>query len=262
MAQKPFFVQPLALGAIATGNEKTNRPATHLGEAYAGMLWESTGNSNLWVRGDLGSAQDIDFIGLLGTNALPGTTIRVRLGDTQGEVDGTADYDSGAVTLINPTPAFVPPKGYHAHIEAGAVYTKRWWRIDIGSHTGDFSASVLVLGKKIQPATYYEPQWQPGVRDLGAISFGRNGVPGVSSGTLEDTLAAKLAWLTEAEMETKFLPFAKSIGRTNPYFLCFDPEATSYRQARTHYGYNEDHWQFTKLGYDRWQAEISLLAVL
>ena len=262
MADKPFFVAPLALGTITTGNELTNRPASHLGETlYRGMVWQSSGNSNLWVRGDFGAAQDIDFVGLLGTNAQSGTTLRVRLGDSQAEVDGTADYDSTAVSLISPTPATVPTQGYHSHLELPSVQSKRWWRIDIGSHTGDFSASVLVLGKKVSPASYYEGQWQRSVRDLGGVTFSRNGVPGVTEGEKLRAAVWKMSWLTEQEMEEDFAPLDEAIGKSSPLYVCFDPAATSYRQARTYFGLAEDNPALTKLGYQRFEKQFQIISL-
>ncbi|KKW92977.1 hypothetical protein [Sphingobium chungbukense] len=261
MAEKPFFVVPLDLGTITTGNERANRPASHLGEfLYRGMVWQSDGNSNLWVCCDLGAAQDIDFVALLGTNAQSGTTIRVRLGDSQGEVDGTADYDSGAVALISPTPATVPAQGYHSHLELAAV-SKRWLRIDIGGHSGDFSASMLVVGKKVQPGSYYEGQWQRSVRDLGGVTFSRNGVAGVTAGGKMRAAVWKMSWLTESEMEENFAPMDMAIGKSSPLLACFDPAATSYRQARTYFGICEDQPALTKLGWNRFERQFQILSL-
>jgi hypothetical protein len=261
LAQKPFFVIPTPLGTVTSGNELANRPAAHLGEFYyRGMVWQSSGNANLWVDVNLLEAVDIDFVGVLAANAGPATTIRVRLGDSQAEVDGSADYDSGAVPFINPS--ITRDDGlYHAHIELPSVQTKQWLRIDIGSHTGDFQASMLVVGKKIAPSCYYETQWNRDVRDLGAVTFGRNGVPGVSKGARLRAIGYKLAWLNEAEMENTFSPLDENVGKTDPVFLCFDPEATAYRQRRTFFGFNEDQPSLAKRGSNRFERDFQFLSL-
>ena len=101
--QKPFAVIPNAFTVDATGNEKANRPAAHTAEFQnPGMVWESSGASSVWIRGYFSAPVEIDFLGLLGTNATDVTTMRLRLGDNAGEVDGAADYDSGAVLIRNP----------------------------------------------------------------------------------------------------------------------------------------------------------------
>ncbi|WP_310530746.1 discoidin domain-containing protein [Novosphingobium sp.] len=87
---KPFAVIPHPLGTVASGNELASRPALHLGEFKdPGMVWQSSGASSLWVRGDFGSNKIVNFCSVLSANALPGTQIRLRLGDTQAEADGS-----------------------------------------------------------------------------------------------------------------------------------------------------------------------------
>lgn len=242
---KPFFVRPITSATITTGNEKTNRPAAHLLiHRHVSMVWESDGNTDLWVRLDLGSAQEIDFVALLNTNAIAATDIRVRIGDDQTEVDGTADYDSTAIDLISPS--VTRENGlYHSHLELDSVYTKRWIRIDISSHTGDFRAAHLVIGKKIEPTYFYEPGAEFGIRDPRNTEINAYGV---SSGSdpddgapIQRTLRMRWPWMTEAEYEASFRPLVEGSARRIPFYLCFDPEANAYRQNRTFFGtFSED----------------------
>ena len=237
MALQPIFVRPLGLGTISTGNAATATPATHLAQTkHIGMVWGSSGNSNLWVRGDMGSAAAIDFVSLLSCNAQSGTTIRVRLGDTQAEVDGTAPYDSTALPLISP--AVTRESGlYHSHLELPSLQTRRWWRIDIGSHTGDFSAATLVLGKRITFTHFYDRGFERGTEDLGSIEIGRWGVPDITDGVIMRKLRFSLPWMTEAEYEDHVAPMVEAVGARTPIYCCFDPEATTRRQAKTYFGW-------------------------
>lgn len=241
MPQLPFVVVPTPLGTITTGNEISAKPAAHLNEFVdIGMTWKSSGNTNLWVRGNFGSAKPVDFVSLLGANAQAGTTLRLRLGDTQAEVDGTADYDSGAQTFISPS--ITSDDGlYHSHWSLPSVQTKQWWRIDIGSHTGDFEAANLILGQKVTPSRYYSAGFEMGVQDQGDIGFGRWGVVEQASGLIMRTLKFDLEWLTEAEEMTMFAPLMKKLGTRNPALWCFDPEPTTYRQAKTYFGVVKDN---------------------
>lgn len=240
MITQPFLVRPLPLGTVTTGNERSEKPAIHLGEVDAiGMTWQSNGNSNLWVRGDFGSAMPVDFVSLIHANAQSGTTIRLRLGDSQAEVDGTADYDSGALPFIDP--AITRTDGlYSSHLELPSLQTKRWWRIDIGSHSGDFDAATLVMGRKIGTARFYSPDFQFGVRDLGSLEISRWGIPDKQDGLTFRTLKFKLAWITDTEFETLIRPLSEIIGRRNVLFACFDPTATAYRQAKSYLGWLRD----------------------
>lgn len=237
MPQLPFVVIPTPLGTITTGNEISAKPASHLNEFLdIGMTWKSSGNTNLWVRGDFGSGgKKVDFVSLLGANAQAGTTIRFRFADTQAAVDGTADYDSGVQPFISPS--ITSDDGlYHSHWSLPFVHLKRWWRIDIGSHTGDFEAANLILGQKVTPSRYYSAGFEMGVQDQGDLEFGRWGVGDQTSGLILRTLKFDLEWLTETEEMTMFAPLMKKIGLRNPALWCFDPEATVYRQAKTYFG--------------------------
>jgi hypothetical protein len=240
MAQLPFAVVPLPLGTISTGNERTEKPAIHLGEVTAiGMVWGSNGNGNLWVRGDFGSAQTIDFASIVHANAQPSTTYRLRLADTQAAVDGAAAYDSGTLPLISPT--IVRDDGlYSSHLELPALQTRRWWRIDIGGHAGDFEAAKLVLGKRIAPSTYYSSGFQYGVEDLGSFSMTPWGIADSQDGLIFRSIQFTLGWLDDTDFETKFRPLAEKLGKRKAVFWCHDPSASPYRQAKTYLGWLRD----------------------
>jgi hypothetical protein len=261
MAGIPFIVDPLALGTLTTGNQRAAQPAAHLSETlYRSMVWRSNGASNVWIRGNFATAQAINFVAILGANAQSGTTIRIRLGDTQAAVDGTPSYDSGTIPFI--APAVTRANGvYHSHLELPSMQTRLWWRIDIGGHTGDFEASMLVMGAKVQPARYYETNWEVGVRDLGSITFSRNGVPGFTAGAKLRSLNYKLGWLTEAEADAMMAPLDEALGKTRPFYVCFDPDATTLRQRRTFFGFNEDQTSLSKVLFNRFERNYQILSL-
>lgn len=236
MPTKPFFVRPVDLGTVTAGNTAAGYPASSLNRFKAiGLTWRTVGNANLWARGQFGSAQAIDFCAIVAGNAQPGTTYRLRLGNSQAEVDGTAPYDSGDLPYISP--AITSADGlYHSHLELPSVQTATWWRIDIGGHTGDFQASMLVLGQKVQPSKFYNLDFEYGVKDLGNLEWGRYGVLDEDPGLIARTVAFTLAWNTEAEFETSFRPMMEQLGKRGIVYLVFDPEATAYRQAKTFMG--------------------------
>lgn len=264
--QKPFAVIPLDLGTIATGNEKSNRLASHVNEfKNPGMVWESTGASSVWIRGDFGSAQEVDFIALLGTNATATTTFRLRLGDDQTEVDGTADYDSGAELIINP--AITTTDGiYHSHFELPSTQTERWWRIDIGSHTGDFRCMAVVLGKRVNFADFYNGDGgvEFGFQDLSDLSLGGYGVSEEVEGIMLRTLRMNFGWMSEADRFSNFSPLVKALGKRGVAHWCFDPEATTKRQDKTYFGWLTELPSFRPSTFkqDRWQAPFNITSMI
>jgi len=234
--RKPLFVIPHDLGAMAAGDVATGYAVENLNRHKAiGLTWRTASDTSIWARGDMSTAKAIDFCSIVSANAQAGTTIRLRLGDSQAEVDGTADYDSGAVALINPS--ITRADGlYHSHLELPSLQTKRWWRIDIGGHTGPFEASHLVLGERIQPSRFYNLDFEYGVKDLGGMEWTRFGVPNEDEGVVFRSITFTLAWITEAEFEADFRPMMEALGKRGVVYCCFDPEATIYRQARTYMG--------------------------
>lgn len=233
----PFFVAPEALATIASGNERSGNPASMLARSDAiGLTWRSNGNSNMWARGTFAAgSRGIDFCAIVSANAQSGTTVRLRLGSSQAEVDGSAPYDSGAVALIDPV--ITRSDGlYHSHLEIGSVQTATWWRIDIGGHSGDFEAAMLVLGKRVTAVRFYNRDYQFGGDDLGTMAFNRWGVPDSAPGIKLRTVDFTLDWETEANFEANWRPLIEPLGTTGVVFSCFDPEPTINRQARTYMG--------------------------
>lgn len=235
--RKPFAVIPLPLGNITTGNARTNRPASHLGlTQHAGMRWQSNGNGNLWVRGQFDTIRAVNFAALMGTNAQLGTTIRVRLGMSQEQVDGAALYDSGAQPLI--APLVTRSDGvYHSHLEIPVVQNAFWWRIDIGGHAGDFAASALIFGEKREPSHFYNRGREIGFQDLGALEIGRNGVVAETPGALLRTLLFRLQWVSDDEFKRVWSPMMEVKGKRQVTYLCFDPQADENRQDVTFLGF-------------------------
>lgn len=232
--QKPFFVVPLDLGTITTTTEVAGYPATNLGRHESvGLTWQAA--SAPFARGDFGSAQAVNFCSIISANAQVATTFRLRLGDSQGEVDGTADYDSGAQTFISPS--ITRKDGlYHSHFELPSTQTKRWWRIDIGGHSGTFAAGDLVLGQRVEVERFYNYDFEMGVEDRGTAEFTRFGGIDLSPGVKLRKIDFTLEWMTRTEFETSFRPMFEDLGQTGVVYCCFDPEASTRRQAWTYMG--------------------------
>ncbi len=232
--EKPIFCLPLDLGTIATGNERTEAPAVHLNHHESpGLVWRTNGNGTIWARGQFAASQVVSLCSVLAANAQAGTTIRLRLGTSQAHVDGTAPYDSGAVTFISP--ATTRESGlYHSYLSF-AAQTCTWWRIDIAGHTGDFEAMGLVLGAGVQTTRFYDRGWELGTIDLGSIDFGRWGVALETDGLVWRTLTFKLSWVSESEFEASFRKIMLQ-SRRGPVFCLFNPEAVAARQEQFHFG--------------------------
>lgn len=234
MIEKPIFCIPLDLGTIATGNERAEAPASHLGLFKApGLVWRSNGNGSLYVRGQLATAQAISMCSMLQANAQAGTKIRLRLGTSQAQVDGTAPYDSGNVDFISPAMTRESNR-YHAFLSFAEV-SASWWRIDITGHTGDFEAMAVILGKGVQTTRFYDRGWELSAPDLGSIDLSPWGVPIEGEGITLNAIGFALSWVSEAEFEANFRKILKQ-GKRQPTFILFDPQAAAARQEKFYFG--------------------------
>lgn len=233
---KPIFVDPLDLGAIAASSTAAGSDPSYLNRLDAmGLTWASTGGAS-WVRGQMSAAAAIDFMSVVSANAQPGTTIRLRLGTTQAQVDGTAPYDSGAIPFISP--AITRADGlYNSFLQIPAVQNATWWRIDIAGHTGAFEAAGVVMGKQIEPSRYYDSNYERGIEPKGNLEINRFGVATKQDGIVLRTLMFTLSWINEAEFENTFGPLVEKLGTTSIIYCCFDPQATAWRQRRTYMGW-------------------------
>lgn len=263
--QKPFAVIPHPLGEMVAGNALPARSPAHLGEfENPGLIWQTDGNTNVWVRGDFGEDRVVNFCAMLSANALPGTEIRLRLGDTQAEVDGTAPYDSTALDFISPSITRTDGR-YGSHLDTGSDITARWWRIDITGHTGDFQAMALVLGKKATFSNYYNDKgFEFGQVDTGTLELGRFGVATKESGLKYRTLGMDMGWMTDSDRANVFQPLRDQIGVTGMALWCFDPDATVQRQDKTYFGFLRKSVAFRASSnrQDRWQSSWDILSII
>ena len=233
--EKPIFCLPLDLGTITTGNERDEAPAVHLNHHESiGLVWRTNGNSSMWARGQFAASQALSMCSLINANAQAGTTVRLRLGTSQAQVDGgSAPYDSGAVTFISP--AETTDSGLYSSFQQFDEIDATWWRIDIGSHTGDFEAASLILGKAVQSSRFYDRGWELGTNDLGSIDISRWGVDIETDGIMLNTVSFKLSWVSEAEFIASFRQIMRQAKR-KPVWLLFNPEAVAGRQAHFYFG--------------------------
>ncbi len=238
--RKPIFVVPLDLGTVVCSAAEDGFGVVNLNRQKAiGLVWKASATGGIWARGSFDSARSIDFCGMIAANAQPGTNIRLRLGNSQADVDGSsAPYDSTALDFISP--AVSRESGlYHSHLELDDPVEATWWRIDITGHTGTFQAANLVLGLKVESDRYYNLDFEYGLRDLGSMTLTRFGVPDEQDGIVMRTLAFTLAWESEATFFAKWQPMFEALGTRGVVWMCFDPQANGYRQAKTHMGWFE-----------------------
>lgn len=229
--RKPFAVLPVLVIGMESGNARANRPAEHLSFLdYPSMVWQSDGNGSLFVRGRFTQGEVIDFVSLMLTNAQVTTTLRVRLGDTQSEVDGSAPYDSGAI-LIRDGQNDVLNDSF---LELDNAVTCSWVRLDIAGHNGDFQAANLVMGRRLIPDDYHDRDFEFGVRDLGEVDESATGIVSEQPGAVKRWMQLRFSYMEQATFRSDFGPMIEKVASRGLVYWCMD--ADNDRQANTYLG--------------------------
>ena len=262
MASLPFFVKPIPFTILGCNNQLSSNPASNLADFhYAGATWKTSGVANKWMIGDFGSAQTVDFVGNLSSNAEAAARYMFALNTTAMDGIGTgAAYSSGFLTFVSP--AVTGRSLYHSHLEIGTPQTYRYFNHYIIDQVGDFESAFLVIGKKIQPARYYDNDYERGFEDLSRFDLGRNGVPDIAYGSVLPSLKFTLSWLSEDEHENYIDPLLKACGTTEPLYVCFDPESTANRQGRTFFGRISASKRGQRRHFNVWQRDFEFTSLI
>ena len=88
----------------------------------------------------------------------------------------------------------------------------------------------------IRDSWFYNYDFEFGVEDMGGMEVTRFGVMNEEPGVVMRTASFTLAWVTEAEFEASFRPMIEKLGKKGIVFAAFDPDPTTYRQAKTYMG--------------------------
>lgn len=261
MAGLPFFLEPLPFTVASASAGPANRPASHLAEfKYAGMVWQSNAASEHIVTIDFGAAVTFDHVCLLNTNAQADTRMWIGCGTSAAQASGGSPAFSTAPALLI-DPAQTGRSFWHGY-RTFAPQTFRYLALRTDSHSGVFEASILAVGRRISPASYYESEWEAGPEDLGNFALSRNGVADQASGSVLRRLGFTLARLTEAEHDLTIQPLLQRLGRSGSVLCCFDPEETVYRQGRTYFGTMADQGRALKRGFNRFEKRFEIISII
>jgi hypothetical protein len=139
---------------ITAGSAAGSMPVTNLQTQQPSQPWRATDLNNSYIVVDLGSAQAINLIALLYTNASQAATIRYRAATSIPNLTASPSYDSGAVSHM-PNPNVTWFQRTHAFKWFGSsTKTFRYWRIDIsdtGNGNGYYQAGRLYMDLAWQP---------------------------------------------------------------------------------------------------------------
>lgn len=243
------------------GNEGTGGAvAANLQTMQPRDLWQSTNLTNLHFELDRGSAQPWNAVALLFTNATSAATWRIRAADDQASLtDGTADYDSGTLTLraAGADDTWDRP---HGLLWVAAGVTRRWLRIDIADAANPdtvFRAGRLVIGNLWQPTrnAQYPRSVTPrddSTRDRtdgGALIPTERGDPYLVADL-------RLDYMSEADALAEIFALRRLRGTRRDMLTVLDPEEGTYLHQGILYGLLTRDEPIVHAGFRRYQHRL------
>ena len=202
---------------------------------------------------DLGSAQEIDFISLVGHNGSGSITIKA------GTTSAVSDYTSGSLDLITGNDVDYDKNLFSALITA---QTYRYWKLEIddtGNADGYFQAGRLYISKAFQPSFNMSYGLAHGFRDNSrtartisqdAISVER---------TKLRTIDFQMDFGSKNEMFSTLYDIDRLRGTSKDVLFITDPEETTHFQREYVYGLIEETSPIINTYYNIFQKSYKIV---
>lgn len=238
---KPVICKPADIHLLGSTNEDADNPASNAFRYDSmGLIYRATDGSGQ-MQGRFGpgvlTLTEIDLFAVLMSNADDNATIRLRMSQSLGSLLTSPNYDSGTVTVRSPLPAVDRADGLsHLHINLPTGQSYRYFHIDFAGFPDPTEVGGIVLGKRIEPEHFYDPEYEFGQQDFGSAEITKWGALHDEGGAMGRSLQFTIGWTDEVEYEEQWRPLQDVVGQRVPIYCCFDPGDHEYRQARTYFG--------------------------
>lgn len=234
---KPFFVVPLdyTVTSYVSSDFTAGYPQSNLNKfAHIGLEWRNPIATTGYFGGDFGATMNFDFFAALNTNAQVGTTQNFTIRTAPSPGGGVA-YTTGNVPLRSTSSANAFGK-FHSFNDVPA-FAANFFDYTISAHTGEFQMSHFIIGKKIQFDRFYDRGFNMGFEGFDAPTINRDGVPDIQPSAILRVLKFALSTMSKADFYTKFQPLIVALKNHRPVYICFDPQADTYRNSNTYFGW-------------------------
>jgi hypothetical protein len=142
-----------------------------------------------------------------------------------------------------------------------AATTARYWRIDVTTSLGDFTAGRLVIGAGMTAADNVDYGWSFSVFDYGSTDYSRLGIDDTLIGAKVLSFKWNWSWFTEAEARGPLLDLMAYAGVTRPVLLCLDPAAADVHNVLA-FGQMQQGVEAVNYVKDTYEAEFMLRSKL
>lgn len=245
----------LASGWITASHEVAGFPATNVIHNQPLVVWKASSGAAYDLTIDLQVDTPIDTVYLGYTNAAAGTTWQI-VGATAAQ--GTAYLTNPAAVMmatatLRASEALGPY--YHA-FWTGTSKTVRYLRL-IVTHSGEFSAGLLLLGAAWRPTWNFEWEAGRGVVDTSLKERLRGGNLDIDERGIVAEWTMVLGDLTDAEARALW-KIKKQHGESRPLLLCEDPDSVvAGLNERLHYGVFKELTRYGRTAPDKVRWEMT-----
>ena len=254
-----FLLRSLDFAAGTPLGAAAGTSAAFLQNDFMGMLLRAGVGDPLVIDVDLGSAQPVDTIAVLGVNRseVPGWYLLAGPTLASGAVlDTGSQADAGKLTNIRSARRTV------LWVNSTPV-TARWWRIVIPAVSGfSLEASRVLIGQRIQFARNFSFGLQRGVEDLGEFEFSPRGAQLRRRARVLRTLGLSWSFLETQEAELLAARLMEQLGNTEMVGVSMNPEDSVYQSERFFYGPLEGNISLTWRNHNMWEKRLQMKSVI
>jgi len=198
-------------------------PASRLQYPHVSRKWRGVNGTGEALIVDLGSAQSIDTVALIGLNLTLAGQARVRVSssDATGVAGNLYDNGAGVTGLVDPA------YGYLVVLLPSPV-TGRYVRIDVlDSSLSYVEAGRLYIGKRFTTTYNFAPGWQDGRVDTSRKTVSRGGQTYIDVNVSYRTVDISFEWLTLAERNSSVAEIDRLNGEHTDILLIRDTASTN-----------------------------------
>jgi hypothetical protein len=213
--------------SLSAGSQAAAMPVTNLQTIQPGEVWRALDLTQSFVVADLGSAQSINLVSLIATNASAAATWRVRGANSVANLTAAPGYDSGSISHW-PNAGLGAWSYTNAYLWLGAAPQNfRYWRIDVAdaaNPAGFYQAGRLYLASAWQPSRNFAYGWQILFQGDGPKSRSEGGQGYALIGARYRTLDLTLKFASEAEMFQNGFELERLRGTSQDLLILKDPD--------------------------------------
>lgn len=246
------FCQPLPITYVSSSTLTVAEPKNMTNDE-PGMVWRSSSLSPAYVVFSFATAS-VDTIALVGNNVRSSGTMRVRIGTTAAQVNGTAPFDQ----TFSAWSGIAPVDDAISMFLLSAPVTGSFIRIDFsdaGNPAGYFQCCRLVIGKRVTNAGIdigHEEVFDDtsGIEDAyGAVTIDKYGI--------RQQHKITISHVKEEEYYASWRPFLASVGMSK-FFLYAERTDDPYQQHKTFFVRNSAQPKRVNTSYDQQQIELQV----